>query len=74
MKVPTTCPWCGSLHVAVSGAEMTALKGMIRYQCGTSVSLYLALVQISASCSPSAQWLTHEQFAEVLTTSPHVRS
>jgi hypothetical protein len=60
--MPKECPWCQKPKVEVTGPEMCALRGMIRYDCGTVISLYDVMVQISNPCKSVPQWMVHEDF------------
>jgi hypothetical protein len=48
IKVPKLCPWCEAEIIERTGSEQTALLGRRVYACGTIISLYGVMMQVTS--------------------------
>jgi len=63
INVPKKCPWCEAPIVERTGGEQTALLGRRVYGCGTIISIYHHMFQITSSTAHPEQsgWRVHDQ-------------
>ena len=62
LSVPKRCPWCDAEIIKRTGPEQTALLGRFVYACGTVISVYGAMIQVTSIAHPEhAGWSPHEQ-------------
>jgi len=78
MVLPPRCPWCGRGVSYVRRNGSNVCQRTVVYQCGTQVSDYPVMVQVSTPCYKGLkhyrQWVKPKRWSKILAKSKRRRN